>query len=369
VTVHLRDGAAWSLLLMSLHVTPAVGQSYHVSGRPSCAQCRIAVTSRMALGSRSDAEILAGMARVVVGNEGRYYAVSDLLAASGVFIYGPRGRFEEMLGQIGEGPGEFDRAWRIAATASGNVYVHDLRGVLHIFGPDRRFKRLVRGPGLPVADPIAIGDTIVALITGGSRPRAVPDREVVLYDTRSGTLIGGVGPSTELRPGSTRNVRAIAPAAESSLWLVQPGAQSIERWPLKGNHSLALTWSDDWARFVDGAPAESGARLGRVWEDAAGRLLWVLSRFQDPEYEDLTAQLAPGQPYPSGYYDPAEMDDRYDTIISVIDLTNGAVVAHQRLDEYGYQFLENGRLVLMREADDGYQSVEIATLELQGFLR
>lgn len=109
-------------------------------------------------------------------------------------------------------------------------------------------------------------------------PSAAAGHDVVLYDARSGELLGGMGPERPPEAGRTRVVTSLAPARDGAFWLGQ------------------------------------GSRWGH--------------RAVDPD--------------------------------------RGQVLAHRMLDAYVHAVLLDGRLVVMDEAESGYQWAEVLRLELVG---
>lgn len=361
-----------SYFLAGLTLASCDSQSVTITGQSVCNACEIVVAGRLALGSSSDSAGPAGPSRVALGRpDNSFYVVSDQLPAMGVIMYSADGRYLGRLARRGQGPGEIARAARVASAGNGELFVYDLAGsAIHVFGPDREYRRTLRGIAQPVDDPLIIGDSIVVVQTGSTRPRNAPDRDVVLYDARSGVLIRGMGPRSDLRPDQAPAVNHVAQSEGAMLWLVQTASDRIERWSLGDEPVVSFQWAEGWARFARPSGSEPRAMLARAWEDPQTGLLWVASTARNPGYRPPPAPpVTPGQPLPSGHLDPQQLNARLNTIISVVDVARHALLAHLEIDEYVHQFLPDGRLVVMKEADDGNQRIEVVRLQLRGYQR
>lgn len=80
---------------------------------PACESCSLVEVSRVVLGSTGDSVSLAALPRVTVTERGTFYALSDALPLPGVLTYGEAGEFRGITGRRGNGPGEFERSWRL----------------------------------------------------------------------------------------------------------------------------------------------------------------------------------------------------------------------------------------------------------------
>jgi hypothetical protein len=366
-----RSPVAWVfpvLLLAAACTDEPVLPDPVVTGEPSCQGCEIRIADRVVLGSIDDSVSPSGRSQVVLGGDGGFFVISEQLALPGVLRYGPDGTFRGVLGRQGQGPGEMGRPWRLGGTSDGVLYVFDvLLSAVHVFGPDGEWERTLRPVVNPIQGPVPVGDSVMAVVAAGAGPSAAADHDVVLHDARSGEILGGLGPERPPEAGRTRVVTSLAPARDGALWLVQGSQGVIERWTLAGERTARLEWAEGWPRFArpDGG---TGAFLGgHLWEDPGSGLLWVVSSSPNPSYVAPPADsVVPGQPLPAGFLDPAALNNRHRTIVTVVDPAQGQVVAHRMLDAYVHAVLLDGRLVVMDEAESGYQWVEVLRLELVG---
>lgn len=70
-------------------------------------------------------------------------------------------------------------------------------------------------------------------------------------------------------------------------------------------------------------------------------------------------------PLPSDRFSPSRLRGVINTIISVVDLDDGSVLAHLELDGVASHFLTDGRVLMPREDAVRYQWIDVVELELQ----
>lgn len=346
--------------------TDVHAQTLTVTGQSTCATCEIVITARNAYGLRSDSIGLVGPLYAATWG-GEVYIVSDFLPTAGVLVYGADGSLSRTLGRSGRGPGEFQKAVRIAV-ARDEMFVQDRSGILQVFAPDGSFLRILRGIPPSLTNIAIAGDSTLVVIASNSRPPGGADRPVHMYHTKAGKLIGSAGPKRDLRPGQKPSVTHVAAGSDGSVWAIQPPGE-ITRWSTDGTLLTKLRWSPTWLAHVDrsfsGITPDEQSLFGRdVWQDPETGLLWVLTEFADPRVEEPFPELAPGAPMPDDYFSPARLNRIITTIVSVVDPVRGAVLAHVRIPGAADQFADDGRLVLLQEDEDGHQWVELIQMEL-----
>jgi hypothetical protein len=129
---------------------------------------------------------------------------------------------------------------------------------------------------------------------------------------------------------SYESVRAIGTARAGHLWSARINEYRLELWRMDGSRALTVirdaSWFRPWTGRDEGAPFTRRPRptVNGVREDAEGRL-WVT----------ITVAAHDWRPRP-GPGDTnllrTEIGDLYDTIIEVIDVENGRLLARSRYD-------------------------------------
>jgi hypothetical protein len=351
---------------------PGVGQEATgeriVSGVPVCQACEIRIADRVVLGSEEDSAGPVGRVHVAMGGGGEFLLVSDHLPLAGVLAYGPDGVFLGVRGREGQGPGEFGRPWRLGGAPDGSVYVFDLlQASVHVFAPGFGWRRSLRPVVSPLHGPLPVSDSILVIVPAGARPPEAPDREIVLYHRRTGTVLGGVSPTGAFVAGQRAGVSSVASAHDESIWVGRGGTGVIERWDLSGRLRARLKWEEGWARHARPDRRTAAYLAAQIWQDPETGLLWVVSNSPDPSYHAPPApRLEPGQPLPEGLFDPTSLNARHSPIVSVLNPTTGEIITHRMLEHYVHAVLADGRLVVMGESASGHQWAEIIRLELSG---
>ncbi len=321
----------------------------------------------MVLGSTGDSVSLAALPRVTVTERGTFYALSDALPLPGVLTYGEAGEFRGITGRRGNGPGEFERSWRLAHAPGGGLVVWDIANGVQTFDSEGDF--VARTPGgrvpLPVTDPVILDDRVAVVMPRAPLPDA-PDRTVVLFDLESGEFVGGSGPVFDAE--APRGPVHLAPACRGGFWSVRQNTV-VERWSTGGELDATLRWPTDWAeraaRHIE-VPIDEVLDF-RVHEACETGLMWFLAVLRDPTADGSeTTPVRPGQPFPPFHFDAARLNRIHNTVVGVLDPDDGQVLALRSMDANVYQFLPDGRLLTMREDDVGHQWAEVVRLELEG---
>jgi hypothetical protein len=343
--------------------TGAHERHYVTDGR--CESCAIVLLDSLVLGARDDPVGSAGLPEVAVDASGRFYLASRHLHGGSVLRYEPDGSFSGFLGLRGPGPGEFELPWWVTASRAGEIFVYDrARYAVEVFGTDGTFLRTL-SPVVPPADPpIIVDDTLLAVVSGRSRSQEAPDRPIQLYDARTGAVVGGTGPRSELRPDRPSLVRVISGSAASRIWILATRPEGpLELWTVAGEKRSELVWERPDQYWQDrlgsafGRFSDTGSQsVGALWEDEDLGLIWTVHRLRDPDHVD--PELEPGQPM-FGFFDPLAMNSRYSSVVSVIDRPTAQVLAHFPTDRYLHGFLSDGRVIALGEDPDGFQWVSV----------
>ena len=358
--------STWVAMAM-LAVATAPAWSQEPVGSVGCVECAVEVGAVTVYGAFSDTVGLASLPRAVVRPDGAALFVSDVASASGALVYGSTGDLQGVLGRAGDGPGEMRQALRIAQGDSLTV-IQAVDREVHVFGLGGDFKRVVRGVPMSVRNLKVSGDSALVVVSGSRRPAAAPGRIVHLYDAVTGAHRGAVGPDVELDP---RRAPAIVDVAvgRDGLWLLQPPDQ-ISQW-LPAGMVRSFRWSADWLAEVDasyrGTPLAEAVVEMQGWEDRQRERFWILTLInQGGGREDLLADAQPGGALLPDAFSPTVLHRTFDTVVSVLDLETGAVLAHRLFDEAAVQFLDDGRLLVARDDPTGYLWAEAWELRLEG---
>ncbi len=216
----------------------------------------------------------------------------------------------------------------------------------------------------------AVGPDFLVVNAAVSRQGSVAvPFQVLTHDGRKLRAIGDQSRPNLQNDGGRRAQHKMAPSGPASFWAVPMfGDYRIERWTVEGRRDRYFQRQADW--FVS-LPMEgiSGGALQRdppislveaVWEDKVG-LLWVVIRVSDRRGKGPTETLKT----PEGAVRvPIDADRTYDSIIEVLDPSDGTLVASKRVDELLTRKIGVGRIGHIREDPNGFAVVHVLELRL-----
>jgi hypothetical protein len=283
-------------------------------------------------------------------------------------VYDERGSFLLTLGREGSGPGEFRAAHAIHVSDGDTVIVLDRRNSrLSVLSPEYQFVRsavvpanaqvVVRLPGGDFAVNAAIRD---AARIGFPLQRYSAEGEHV----RS---FGAVRP--KVLPGDVwGDLRRIALSHAGGLWsAVQVGRYAFEHWSAEGERLAEFTrevgWFPDYGRAWDLTPGRPPyPRLRGIWEDGDGRV-WIIAQVPDREWEEGVGAVRRIEG--KAIYRITDPTKAYDTIVEVVDLSAGRLLASTRFDGVLTQTIIPGLVGEVRENADLTFRVDVWRLSLQ----
>ncbi|MGH7500614.1 MAG: 6-bladed beta-propeller [Longimicrobiales bacterium] len=297
-----------------------------LSGEPVCPECRIVLSQVASLGHPSDPASVQSDAAVagcmVAAASDGTFLLGGVVGGGEIFVYGRDGQVASSIGQEGAGPGEFGSDLRLMTAgdtvivvdnSNARIVTTDLNGaVLESFQLPIRVNSFAR---------LATGHYLLH-----GRPSIGPDQPLFRLLDGTGTEISKFGRSTR-------------DAWDTDQWVVSPG-KSAHFWAASmWEYRLFRGWNDTLAtaviRDVDWFPSEN------VWSpeiletepppplimylhETDDRLLWVFVALADSDW-------APGIPDAGS---AQWFKDSFDTMIEVIDLDGGRVLASHRSDDY-----------------------------------
>jgi hypothetical protein len=275
------------------------------------------------------------------------------------------GGYLRSVGRRGEGPGEFMEIGEVLFDGD-SLFVND-PGLLRISVFDsafayvrstpisRRFTRWLPAPS---------GWIVHGLFqTRGSVGQPLhlmaPDGEVVSSFGREDASV--------VRGRSDEYTRILAPS-DRGFWAAHFTRYRLELWDFDEHLSRTIDVDADWFRphhdfgvQQDGEP--SPPAIYDVREDADTGHLWVLMHVIDPDWEDgLTERRGPQGRTRITY---TSRQAYFDTLVEVIDIESGMIVARRRFDELIDRFGEKGHVYGRMDGDQGEALLMVWALRLQ----
>lgn len=332
----------------------------------ACSTCRIVVSDSVALRDSSER---AAVAPVTVRRDpsGRYWVfrTDEPLA----HLYSAQGRFVNVVGRSGSGPGEYRGAYDVLALPGDSLLVLDFnerRGTVL----DASL-RAVRTIPLTLAPRNAIvaawPGVILANASGAQDAGASRSLRVLDFSRSPVATVREFGPPDGELPSQYGFVRQhLTAPRRGRLWASGAAGYALYQWTTAG--ALERSWyrEPEWLpqpRVTSlGSPTIAPtAMIGGISVDSAG-LLWVFARIPGRTWRDGWPRVAPGTMEVRSR--DIVMDKLYTTLIEVIDPAKGRVVARQARDEYIVNALPDAGAVFYRTDADGYARVVIRRLGL-----
>ena len=335
--VRLLAIALWLALGVAFgqHPTTALRaqQPTQVSGEVSCAECVITLDTVATLGGWDDSGIpvITPFSRVAVDHQGRFLITH--LTYPAISVFSPSGEFLGMVGQRGEGPGEYEA---IAHVNVGPRFIHvfDFRRGRTVLGRDLEVVRTDPSPG-PVLSSVILGTDEVAYAVHAAEPAAVGHQLHIL--DRAGRIrrFGG-DPPPEPGPQSQRFLVA---GDNSTFWAVRQQANRLVRWNLEPEPTVTRIFDRTVEPFErHNPPAETWPRslnVGSMLDDSG---LWIAWQTPDPKW---TERISPGGQVPE-----APWQTVLDGWLDLIDPETGRTLARYRGDDALLGFAHGSRYVV-----------------------
>ena len=290
--------------------------------------CRIELTRVISLSDSLHPGLFAYSPLVMRDSRGVWYATSNTDGLKQVGVFDPDGRLRKVIGRLGEGPGEFTHVNHIVVGSGDTLYVYDHSQLRRsVFDPGHEFVRTERIPAymrdmVPLPSGRMIVNSTIRTADGVHWP-------LHLVGADGGVLQTFGNETASSRPDdSFLELRAIAVDGDGMLWVAPRNAYELATYSMAGmrleptnrRYGRQADWFPPWTESSRGTepPRPNVKQIAFGSEDPT--LLWVLIIVADAEWAPVPPQRA-----------TRELDDSlYDSILEVIDLKSGSVLASRR---------------------------------------
>jgi len=262
-------------------------------------------------------------------------------------------------GGYGEGPSEARRVSHLAVGVEDSIHVFKPLG-RNVFDSEGRFARDQRDPVLPLESNVAVGGREIhaAFSPGHTTPR--PPLVIL--------AAGGRAPATTLDllddPGAEANRgarRVLDRASSSCLAVGRAGEYRVDVYDesLELQHILERTvpWFEPWDEWELPLARPPEPRVVSVMADCPENVVWVaISVAEDTDFTPLD---------PADRRDPLRSESRtYDTVVEVLDMTTGRVLASRRFASGIGPFNAGGFVLQPFVGQGGEQQFRVLRLSL-----
>lgn len=308
------------------------------------------------VGTDPDGPWLSRLTSIDVDSEG-YFVAAPTYDRGRIAVFDATGTHRGSFGRAGSGPGEFNApvlGIRVGPGDSVNVFEGPRHTVLEPKAAG--FVRLGMLPTHPRNIEFAENGSliVVAPLATDEGVKLVhimaPDGRVVR------SFVDGSDDDPRFWYGGTR---VIARAPDGNLWLGTPHRYEIELWSARQGRLRGIRREASWFPAWSETPRpgwENPVLTGIVQE---GPFLWTLVTVPDPDAEPLdpTVELP---------VEDTDLDRLLDSVVEVLDLRAGRVVARHRFKEHLVGF-RGGRPVVYtrREEEPGNIVLDVYRLHLE----
>ena len=331
---------------------------------PSCARCEVRIASRIELVESDAAPFVAMPNAVRMDSRGRLWVLQPLELPQ---VYAPTGRFLATVGRKGAGPGEYRMPFEAFSTPGDSVVVLDAgnsRGT--VLDPElspTRYFRMPWGakPVVVVKWPSSIlGAALIRTPAAAGLPLHRFDvSEAEMTVTASFRHDGDV-----LRPSESAVNYIPVLATGGRLWTAERNRFRLTEWTVEGRVLRGVARAPAWFptianpgwgnRTTAPPPAIAGMAL-----EGSDRLWVVISRPKDswprawPAHSGSRGEIRSSD---------VRTDLLYESVLEIIDVAAGTVIARTVLPEYVIDLLPDRRAVVYSTAEDGTRSLAVITL-------
>lgn len=325
-----------------------------VAGDPECRECRIELAHLATLGDATDT---VGVLPNAAGREcmvGRLstgeFVLSGVAGGGFLAVYDATGKPVRTIGRRGAGPGEFRSPLRVAVGSGDSLYVlDDANSRIQVVSAAGAYARV-----FPTRDRFRsftlLPDDRLLLFR---LPKSRTDRLFHGFD-RDGRQVMSFGAPQQPDTALDLENWLVSRAPRGRFWTASHWSYELRRWSAPDSLDLTVIRRADWFPSPSVFPAEvyrtapPPPMLLHAWEDDSGRL-WTYTAVADREWR-------PGM---GMRVTPEWQEKTFDTIIEVIDLPSGRLLASHRYPTRLAPVCGNALMYTVIELPDGELRVRV----------
>jgi len=340
--------------------TVLLGQrQFHVTSPGSCQQCRISLTRATILRSPSSESAFTSRTTLVQNSRGVVF-LAPVAQPGQVLRFSSSGAYLGSFGEHGERSGTLGVITTIVVDPADSLHVFDRQKRQTVFSPvDLSYARHSATPASAIAAVIL-----------------PPGNSVIHADIRTPGRVGFPVHMLDEHGAVQRSFGAEVPefsvdqpwlsyrslakgGTDRTLWLARFNQYRIEQWDTAGTLVCVILrdapWFPTWRRWNNDPMASPPLpRLLSVREDHAGRL-WVLIGVADSAWQQTPARDRGRDRRLSA----SERSRFFDTIVEVIDLRSGRLLASRRHPDLLSAFVSDDLVFLRRNNGPERNEIEL----------
>lgn len=324
--------------------SPAEGQRVIlVEGGPQCSNCVIEFSLKASIGRMGDPAAMSFGTGLAADSRGNYFALNTYFPGV-IVMYDSTGSHVKMFGKEGGGPGEF------SGIPFGMSY--DLQAdTLHVFEPGRHSVVAPEVAGFVRSVPVTTRVWNSMAFAGGRSVSALKaGLHALAVTNESGEVLRQFGP-----PVNVDRVHNIRGKGDTTVWRVLRSEYRSERWSIEGELELVVDRRAEWFKSPPRQPLGLHRYANQSALQEGDSLLWLLTWIPDKDW------VAPAGEIPIG----SDMSEMYDSVLEVVDLHSGSLLASRRYDVALIPVLTEEEILLRRPRESEAGLVVLDILEAQ----
>ncbi|MEX2608530.1 MAG: hypothetical protein WEA24_01180 [Gemmatimonadota bacterium] len=360
----MRHASAVALIVVAIPApanAQGAFQTLQLTEEPACTGCTISIEPVATLRGGEEYGGASGTNYLLRDSRGRYI-MSSIFDQSTLLVYGPDGQFQRALGRAGGGPDEFQQIAFATLGPGDSIHVFDAEARARtVYTPDLEFVRRSNLGIRPSRGIVLTPDTTILVGTIATRSHFGFGVHAVVND-RLDRPLGTMEPLGDNgRPLASLNRRA-ATDGHGGFWTADFDAFVLDGFGPSGRQHSRVAGEPAWFEQADPQTPEGrlNPRIRDLQIDEQG-LLWLTCSIPARDWRaNIEVYDLPGAP---GGFNlrsrTGNLDDLYDTILAVIDPTDGRLLAAHRMDTVVSGFADRSHIYAYLESADGEGSIQI----------
>ncbi len=322
---------------------------------PACAACRIELVKVFTIGGADGPVPYNRPVAAALDSEKRLY-LSMYTVTYEVAVFDSAGRHVTTIGRRGAGPGEFFNVTHLVPTRAGLLAFDDAAAAVTLLSWDLEMVERKPLPASPIRVLAHTGGSFVLNALVATADRIGQPLHVVGDSGRIDRSFGDNGAPFTGRQ-SLAIVRALAQApGQQTIWAANVTDYILEEWTLSGERRRRFERDARWFPHVVQNRDLPEAILKDIRFDESG-LLWVLVNVRDERWRSVWWSTAPAS-YMMRPRSEAEGNALWDTLVEVIDVRRGQLIARTRVDP-NVLFAGPRRILAYEELADGTPAITL----------